>query len=136
MSEPLSTDPFVLMRDLLSQLEKGINAYASPLLKSDGFAKSANQAMSSAMVAKTLVQDPTQRTFEALNIPTRSDLSALADRLQAIEDRLIGMQQTLDGLAGRSGKPASPAPSRTRKPPQPVTEVAAAAPKRARRAKS
>lgn len=136
MAEPLSLDPFVRMRDLLSQLEKGVNAVAIPLLKSEAFAQGAKQAMSSAMVAKKLVQDPTQRAFEALNIPTRTDLSALADRLQAIEDRLLGMQETLDRLAGGSGRPVLPAPARTRKPPQPVIEVAAAAPRRARKAKS
>lgn len=136
MSEPMSLDPFALMRDLVSQLEKGVNEYASPLLKSEGFAKSANKATSSALAAKKLVQDLTQRYLEALNIPSRTDLLALADRLQAIEDRLLGMQETLDRLAGGSGKPVLPAPSRTRKPPEPVIEVAAAAPKRARKAKS
>jgi hypothetical protein len=135
--KPASLDPFALMRDLVSQLEKGVNEYAKPLMQSDGFAKGANQAMSAAMVAKKLAQELTQRYFEALNVPSRSDVIALGDRLQAIEDRMIGMQATLDRLAGGAAKPALPAPSRTRRPPEPVIEVAAApVHKRTRKAKS
>ena len=135
MSEPMSLDPFVLVRALVSRLEKSINKRAGPLLLSEGFAKNANRAMSAALVATKLAQALRQRHFEALNIPSRTDLLALADRLQAIEDRLLGLQQTLEPLAGGSGKPAFAAPSRTRKPPPPVVEAAAAPPKRARKAK-
>jgi len=136
MAEPTSPDPFALMRDLVSQLEKGVNDYAKPLMESDNFAKGANQAMSAAMVAKKLAQELTRRSFEALNVPSRSDIIALGDRLQAIEDRMIGMQATLDRLAGGGARPALPAPSRTRRPPEPVIEIAAAAvPRRARKAR-
>lgn len=126
MAEPKSLDPFALVRDLVSRLEKGFNEVANPIMKSDGFSKGANTAMSAAMVAKKLAQDLTQRYFEALNIPSRSDIVALTDRLQALEDRMINMQSTLDRLAGGGNRPALPAPSRTRKPPAPVIEVAAA----------
>jgi hypothetical protein len=137
MAEPTSLDPFALVRDLVSRLEKGINEFANPLMKSDGFAQGANKAMSAAMVAKKLAQELTQRYFEALNIPSRSDVIALGDRLQALEDRMITMQSTLDRLAGgAAGRPALAAPARTRKPPEPVAEVvAASAPKRTRKAK-
>ena len=145
MAEPTSLDPFALVRDLVSQLEKGVNEFASPLMKSDGFSQGANKVMSAAMVAKKLAQELTQRYFEALNIPSRSDMMALGDRLQAIEDRLINMQSTLDRLAGGASRPAlaAPAPARTRKPPAPVPApapvveiVAAPARKRARKAKA
>ena len=136
MAEPTSLDPFALVRDLVSQIEKKVNEIANPLMKSDGFAQGANRAMSAAMVAKKLAQDLTQRYFEALNIPSRADVIALTDRLQALEDRMINMQSTLDRLAGGAGRPALPAPSRTRKPPAPVIEVAARpAPKRTRKSK-
>ena len=137
MAEPGSLDPFVLVRDLVSRLEKGINEFANPVMRSDGFSKGANKAMSAAMVAKKLAQDLTQRYFEALNIPSRSDIMALTDRLQSLEDRMIGMQATLDRIAGGPAhKLALPAPARTRRPPEPpepVTAVVAApARKRAR----
>ena len=135
MAELISLDPFVLVRDLVSRLEKGINAFANPVMRSDGFARGANQAMSAAMVAKKLARALTQRYFEALNIPSRADIVALTDRLQALEDRMIGMQATLDRIAGGAAhKPALPAPSRTRKPPVPAVDVVATpAPRRSRK---
>jgi hypothetical protein len=141
MAEPTSLDPFSLVRDLVSQLEKGVNEFANPLMKSDGFAQGANKVMSAAMVAKKLAQELTQRYFEALNVPSRSDVIALGDRLQALEDRLINMQSTLDRLAGGTSRPALAAPARTRKPPAPapapvVKITAAPARKRTRKAKA
>ena len=136
MAEPQSLDPFALVRGLVSQLEKRVNEVANPLMKSDGFAQSANRAMSAAIVARKLAQDLNQRGFELLNIPSRSDLIALGDRLQALEDRMIGMQAALDRLNGVGTRPALSAPARTRRPPAPVVEVVAApAPKRTRKAK-
>jgi len=138
MSEPRSLDPFALMRDLLSKFEQGANEYGTPLLKSQGFVMGANKAMSSMMVAKKQAQDLRQRGFEVLDVPSRTDVLALADRLQAIEDRLIGMQATLDRLAGGGGRPVGQAPSRMRQPPQPQPGMAApaAAPKRTRTRKA
>lgn len=126
MAEPTSLDPFSLVRGLVSQLEKGFNEFANPLMKSDGFSQGANKAMSTAMVAKKLAQELTQRYFEALNIPSRSDVIALGDRLQALEDRLINIESTLNRLAGGASRPAVASPARTRKPPEPVVEVVAA----------
>jgi hypothetical protein len=125
MAEPTSLDPFALVRDLVSQLEKGVNEFANPLMKSEGFAKGANRAMSAAMTAKKLAQELSQRYFEALNIPSRRDILALIDRMQVLEDHMINMQSTLDRLAGGANRSALPAPARTRKPPAPVVEVAA-----------
>ena len=126
MAGPKSLDPFSLVRDAVAQIEKLVNERAGPLMKSDGFASGANKLMSAALVAKKLAGDLTQRYFEALNVPSRSDLLALGDRLQALEDRMIGIQATLDQLAGTRAHSALPAPSRTRKPPAPVIDVVAA----------
>ncbi|VTU25664.1 hypothetical protein SRS16CHR_03704 [Variovorax sp. SRS16] len=129
MAEPSSLDAFALVREMASQIEKSVNAYAPTLLKSDEFAQGANKAMGAALFSKKLAQDLTQLYVEALNLPSRKDILALADRLQSIEDRMIGMQATLDRMAGGGTSAALPAPPRTRKPPQePVETVAAAAP--------
>ena len=126
MTESASLDPFALVRDLVSRLEKSINARANPLMRTDAFARNANRAVSAAMVAKKLAKDLTQRYFEVLNVPSRSDVLALGDRVQGLEDRLIDIQATLDRLAGGAvRRHALAAPARTRKPPVPVIEVVA-----------
>jgi len=130
MAQPSSLDPFALWRDLVSQMEKGVNEYADPAMKSDEFAKVANKVLSASLAGKALKQEMMNRYFGALNLPTRTDIDALNDRLQAIEDRLIGMSATLDRLAGvkpRAGTGLAVAgPSRTKKPP-PIHEAAATA---------
>jgi hypothetical protein len=62
------------------------------------------------------------RWFSAMNLPTRTDVLSLANRLADIEDRLGGIEQGLSKLAPKAAsapKPATAAarPARTRKPP-------------------
>lgn len=125
MTEPSSLDPFALVRGLVARLEKGINSRAGPLMRTDGFARNANRAMSAALVAKKLAKDLTQRYFEVLNVPSRTDLLALGDRVQGLEDRLIAIQATLDRIVGEPPRPRALTPPRTRKPPAPVIDVVA-----------
>ena len=130
MAELPSLDPFGFWRELVSQVEKGVNEFANQGMKSDGVVKGMNKALSTTLVTKKITKELMQRYFEALNLPTRPDIHALGERLQTIEDRLIGISATLDRLAG--GKPLGnaglplPAPSRTKKPP--VREPVAVAP--------
>jgi len=143
MPEPSSLDPFALWRDLVSQMEKGVNEVADPTMKSDEFAKVMNKVLSASVAGKTLKREMMNRYFGALNLPTRTDIGALNDRLQAIEDRIIGMSATLDRLAGvkpRAGTGLTvAAPSRTKRPPTPdaapSAPVVAAAPAAARKSR-
>ena len=127
-----SLDPFTFWRDLVSQVEKGVNEAADPAMKSDEFAKVANKVLGASVAGKALKREMLNRYFGSLNLPTRSDIDALSDRLQAIEDRLIGMSTTLDRLAGvtpRGGAAPSVAmPSRTKRPPAPAPQAAASPP--------
>lgn len=121
MAELPSLDPFGFWRDLVSQVEKGVNEFANEGMKSDGVVSGMNKALSTTLVTKKITKELMQRYFEALNLPTRSDIQALGERMQAIEDRLIGISASVDRLAGgkaldNAGLPL-PAPSRTRKPP-------------------
>jgi len=137
MAADRTLDPFALLSSLVAKIEKGINENAGPILKSGEFSNVANKLMSGAMVAKKLAQDLTQRYFEALNVPSRTDLLALNDRLQALEDRMIVIQATLDRMGAPPRRAALAAPSRTRKPPAPLPapagEAAITAPARTRK---
>ncbi len=118
MAEPLSFDPFAPWRDLVSQMEKGVNEFAASGMKSDEFASAMGKALSASVAGKALKQAMLGRYLGALNLPTRTDIEALSGRLQAVEDRLIGLQTTLDRIAGVKPLAAAGAmPPRTRKPP-------------------
>jgi hypothetical protein len=135
-TEP-SPDPFAPWRELVTMLEKAVNETANPVLKSGEFSLAANRLISGAVAAKKLAQDLTQRYFEALNVPSRNDILALTDRLQALDDRMIGIQSTLDQIAAPARRASlPPPPTRTRKPPASVSEaIPASIPARARKSK-
>jgi len=131
MSQPSLLDPFALWRDLVSKVEKGVNEAAGPSLGSDEFVAAMNQALSASVAGTALKREMMNRYLRTMNLPTRSDVEALGDRLHAIEDRLIGMSATLDRLAGvRPGgsELATVAPPRTKRPPAPTPDAALAAP--------
>jgi hypothetical protein len=64
--------------------------------------------------------DQMARYLGALNMPTRSDIMTLGDRLAMIEDRLAGIERMLarvDGLAQGGGAAREGRPPRTKQPP-------------------
>ena len=117
MAAQPSLDPFVLIRKLVGTLEKKLNDTARPIMGSEDFSRAANQVMSGIAVLRKLLQELSRRYFESLNIPSRADVVALSDKLQDLEDRIIGIQATLDQMQGATRKTALPGPSRTKKPP-------------------
>ena len=136
MSHPPPLDPLAFWRDLLVQTEKEVNQAADPTMKSGEFAKMANMLLGASLTGKALKREMLDRYFGSLNLPTRSDLELLANRLQAIEDHLVALSATLDRLAnvkphsGISPRLPTAAPSRTKRPPPalPVAPVRAPAP--------
>lgn len=139
MAELPPLDPFAFWRDMVLKVEKGVNELANQGMTSDQVVKGMNKSLSTTLVTKKITKELMHRYFEALNLPTRPDIQALGERLQVIEDRLIGISATLDRMSG--GRPVGnaglplPKPSRTRKPPdrEPVAVTPAPAPAAPRR---
>lgn len=139
MAEPASLlDPFALWRDLRSQLEKGVAELASQGVNSDEFSAGMHKALGASLATRQVTRELMQRYLEALNVPTRADFQALGERLQAIEDSLLGMSAALDRLGGAepagNARPILGGPPRTKKPPlqallqEPAPVALAAAP--------
>jgi len=142
MIKPATLDPLAHWRDLVTQVEKGVNQFAGKAMASDGFSSSVNRLTWGPLVAKKLAADLAAGVAQRLNVPTRADIVALGERLQTIEDRLIEVTYMLgrmngDAAAGTVG--AAPRPRRTRKPPAAKVAVpeakTVAAPKRKPRAR-
>jgi len=129
MAEPPSLlDPFGIWRELASQLAKGLEQLAVRGVRSDAFSRAMNKALGASLVTSRVRKELLDRLLEALNLPSRSDIESLGDRLQSIEDRIFAMSAAIDRLGG-AASPASPGlvlsePTRTRKPAQdmPVAE--------------
>jgi len=132
MTEPASLfDPLGVGRGLASRLEKGLTQLANQGVKSEQFAKAMHKALGASLATRQLTKQFQNRLLEALNLPTRSDIQALTERLQAVEDRIAAMTAAVDRL-GSGWQPGSavlplPAPPRTRKPPPQAAAVVATA---------
>jgi len=132
MTQPKSLlDPFDIFRGLASRLERGLELAAGRGVRSDGFTRVMHQALGASLVARRLSRQIQDGLLEALNLPSRSDLLQLGERLQALDDRIIELSA---GMAVRKSKRSSaaprsnlPAPPRTKKPPQMAVPAVVAA---------
>jgi Poly(R)-hydroxyalkanoic acid synthase subunit (PHA_synth_III_E) len=126
VNNPAFPDFGDLWRDLLRQWEDAGNALGTDAMKSPEFSKFMNQATSSSAALQRVLADVSARYLAALNLPTKSDVTAIGERLHAIEKRLEEMQLTME-----AGQPQGPAgrgfikPTRNRQPPAADRDAAA-----------
>jgi hypothetical protein len=122
-------DPFGIWSGLAAQLEKRAKELAQQGVNSEQFTQGMNKALGATLAAKKVNKDLMRRWLESLDVPTRADVEALGERLQAIDDRLVAIADALDRLAGPGTTGASlPSPPRTKKPPPKEHALPAAAP--------
>ena len=116
-------DPLAPWRDLLSQWEQNVNSLANRTMASDEYSSSMNSVMGA-----TLKMQETMRQFMATylasaNLPSRSEVLGIAERLGGVEARLDRIEALLERVAAqRPGEsvpatPPRPRPPRTKSPP-------------------
>lgn len=129
MAERSMLDPFGLWAGLASQVEKLGNQVGQDGMKSAEFSALMNKALAGSMTARKAVRELMRRYLEVMNLPSRDDVTALAEQLRALEDRLVDVSAALERLApgaGTGARGAVPIPPRTRKPPPDVPAAASA----------
>jgi hypothetical protein len=110
MAEKPNLDPLGLWRDMLTQWERGLNSVANQAMGSDEFSRAMHQVTSMSLRMQQSMGDAFGKSLQAMNLPSRSDVTAIAERLSRIEARL-------DEMAARPvAEPVAQVP-RTRKPP-------------------
>jgi hypothetical protein len=125
---PPTPDPLALWREWVSQSERQWNTFLNEMMGTDQFSQSMGRFMEIYLAMQKNMTESMGRYFTALNIPTRTDVLTLADRLAAIEDRLARIEGGLGRLgdprreAGGLQVPAPSPPPRTRKPAAPGAE--------------
>jgi len=111
-------DPMALWRDMLSQWETNVNSLANKTMGSDEYSSSMNGAMGG-----MLKLQETMKTFMATylanaNLPSRSEVLAIAERIGGLESRLDRIIALLERDATTvAAAPARPRPPRTKSPP-------------------
>ena len=123
MAEAKDQDPLAPWRDLLSQWEQNVNSLANRTMASDEYSSSMNSVMGA-----TLKMQETMRQFMATylasaNLPSRSEVLGIAERLGGVEARLDRIAALLERIAeARPGAapatPPRPRPPRTKSPPK------------------
>jgi polyhydroxyalkanoic acid synthase PhaR subunit len=113
-------DPLQMWREWVDQAERQWNQVLGEVMGSEQFGLAQGRVMEAMLGLQTSMNEATQRYFAALNLPSRTDILALGERLTAIESRLGDIERhiTTTGAAATK-KPATrrPQPKRTKKAP-------------------
>jgi hypothetical protein len=118
-------DPFQMWREAVTLIEGEINSLASRKMESAEFAQAANQFSKVSLGVQHVLEHSLASVLRRLELPSRSEVDALATTVQRIEDKL-------DQLLPTPVKPSlGPRPSRTRRPSPGTAQVAPKTLKRA-----
>ena len=87
-----NVEPLRLWREWYQKSEKSWNEAVTNLLEDDRVAKSTGKYLKEAIHAQRMFTDAMAKYLANLNLPSRSDVLALSDRVGKVEDALAGLQ--------------------------------------------
>jgi hypothetical protein len=117
-----SNDPVAVWQTMIGEMEKGFNAFANQAMASPEVSKVVNQVGGISAGAQKQIGDLMEKYLVGMNLPSRAQMVAMAERLQSIEGQLNEIKALLhqvhhNSAAPEGGAPAAPKPPRTRRPP-------------------
>jgi hypothetical protein len=129
VAEP-PNDPLAPWRDLVAQWEKNVNALANQTMASDEYSSSMHGAMGLTLKLQQSMRDAMTTYLATANLPSRTEVLAIGERLAGVETRLDRITALLERIASAGGgaapsaDPAPPRPPRTKRPPraEPIPE--------------
>lgn len=121
MADKAVPDPLAMWRDWVATSERQWNAFLNNAMATDEFSQAMGRFMDVYLNMQKNMNEVMGRYLQTANIPTRSDILALGERLSQIEDRIGRIEDAL--LASKVAAAAPPAatavrPPRTKKPPK------------------
>jgi hypothetical protein len=118
-----SSDPVALWQQMIGEMEKGFNAFATQTMTSPEFSKAMNQAGGVTAGAQKQLGDMMEKYLVGMNLPSRAQMIGMAERLQSIEAQLGEIKALLREMnasgAPQGGIADAPRPPRTKRPPGP-----------------
>ncbi|KKN11018.1 hypothetical protein LCGC14_1030760 [marine sediment metagenome] len=111
-----------LWRSWLTETERQWNSFFNDIFATDSFGRFLGGYMEIYSGFHRLAAQNVERSLSSLNVPTRSDIVELSERLGTVEERLASIESALNTLAEALGHPIQPAsvtqlrPRRTRRP--------------------
>lgn len=108
-------------RQWATQSERQWNEFFNQMMGTEEFSQSLGRNLDVFLHFQKTMNEAMGSFFTAMNVPTRTDVLALGDRLLAIENRLAALEAQVSAAlasAPASGtKAASSRPKRTKRPP-------------------
>lgn len=114
------TDPVALWQKMVGEMEKGFNSFATKAMETPEFSQAMNRAGGAAAGAQKQFGDLMEKYLLSMNLPSREQMTGIAERLQSIEGQLGDIKSMLSQMSANSpGSPANavPRPPRTKRPP-------------------
>ncbi len=111
-----------LWRNWLVDTERQWNAFLNDVMGTDSFGRFLGGYMEIYSTFQRLVAQNMERSLSTLNVPSRSDIVELSERLGGVEERLAAIESNLRALAEAVGHPSQLAavtqlrPRRSRRP--------------------
>jgi len=115
-----TNDPVAMWQKMMGEMEKGFNSFANQAMSSPEFSQAVNRAGGVAAGAQKQLSELMEKYLVSMNLPSREQVTALAERLQSIEAQIGEMKSMLSQMAAGSGTAqgfdGTPRPPRTRRP--------------------
>ena len=113
-------DPVALWQKMIGEMEKGFNSFATKAMETPEFSQAMNRAGGAAAGAQKQFGDLMEKYLLSMNLPSREQMTGIAERLQSIEGQLGEIRSMLSKMSaapGASPVDVAPRPPRTRRPP-------------------
>jgi SMC interacting uncharacterized protein involved in chromosome segregation len=114
-------DPVAMWQKMVGEMEKGFNSFANQAMSSPEFSQAVNRAGGVAAGAQKQLGELMEKYLVSMNLPSREQVTGLAERLQSIEVQIGEMKSMLSQIAASSGISqgfdGAPKPPRTKRPP-------------------
>lgn len=122
-AKPAGQDPSESVREAVATLEERVDAIATAIMGTEEFAKTANFAANLQLRMQKGMAGHMSRQLALFNMPSRDDMTALAERVMTMDERLVRIEELLvqilsaqNGSAAHVAAAAGPRPARTRRP--------------------
>jgi SMC interacting uncharacterized protein involved in chromosome segregation len=118
MEEPMadkSNDALAYWQKMMVEMQKGFNAFANQAMASSQFSRMMNPSAGAG--AQKQLGDLMERYLVSMNMPSRTQMAGLAERLQSIESQLNEIKALLQQMQ-MNPVPPQAAPSAPVRPPR------------------
>ncbi len=125
MTQPQTSfpDPLEMWRNWLSESERQWNGFLNQAMATDEFSQTMGKFMDVYLNMQKSMSEAMGRYLTAINLPTRTDVLAVGDRISALEERIAGLEAAVAKASSATAESPAPAsapaktrPARTRKP--------------------